>query len=848
MKEKFLKFISYFVKALGVFLIVFVILAFIHAIGYIVVANQFGILGFDEEWLPGSDSLQIVTSVSQEYAPAKFGITPGDTIIMINDQKLQRNDFDLKNYYGEPLLGKKAQITFLKNRIPKTYEFEFLPAPFYDKFLELLFRMIPVILMLSYVLVGFWGLIKSPYSRETILIALFCFCFGSFMYSSISFSVKAETFVSEYLYFYSLFSVMAFIALFASSFWLLLFALFPKPFPFYQKNKLISYVFIFLLPIIISISTIFSLSVNGYVIVSLLFINMGGGVLLLSYNTKRASTALEQRQIKLMFTGIQYGAISIGLGWIIIFAIQLSLPGYLTVVTTVIRYAGFTIFLLGEIAGLIIPFTFLNSFFQNKLLETRTALKKRIRYIGGTLALLSIYLFIIFLIGKTWIRIFNITDPTLIIIFVLLVSLTFTPLNKKLLRWLDEMFYPEKTKYTESLRLFLHNISGYIESNDLLNDLAAWIRNTTGIHPIIPVAFAGNGAVSDIPFFRNEQNSVIQRIKDGDKFFWDEVTERSRLNVNEKEFEWARKNDISVTLPMISRGELIGVLNVGKKNNAEDYTAEDLDILTQASTQAAIALQNMNLQSQYIDKKRMDKELEMARNIQKRLMPQVIPHVQGFDIVGECRPCNEVAGDYFDIINLDDGNSVIVVADVSGKGAGAAMIMANLQASIRLGIHLSDKLTDFVARINELIFQNTSSYEFITFFMAIWVPAERNLYYVNAGHNPPVVVDKDKNVTQLHATGLILGILPGQKYEGKIVKIDEGSVVLIYTDGLEEALNCDNEQYGQERIIETVKNNLHRASSEISAALTYEVLRFCDTTPIHDDVTMIVAKGVQQSA
>lgn len=843
MKEKFLKFISYIVKALGIFLIIFIVLAFTHAIGYIVVANQFGILGFDEEWLPGSDTLQVVTTVTPDYAPVKLGISRGDTILMINNHKLQRNDFELKNYYGEPLLGKKTKVTFLKNGIPATYEFEFLPAPFYDKFLELLFRMIPVILMLSYVLVGFWGLIKSPYSRETILIALFCFCFGSFMYSSISFSVKAETFVSQYLYFYSLFSVMSFIALFASSFWLLLFVLFPKPFPFYQKNKLISYIFIFLLPIILTLSAILNLTVSGYVLVTLLFINMGCGVLLLSYNTKRASTALEQRQIKLMFTGIQYGAISIGLGWLLIFAIQLSLPKQITMVTSIIRSAGFTIFLLSEIAGLIIPFTFLNSFFQNKLLETRTALKRRIRYIGGTMLLLSVYLFFIFLIGKTWINIFNITDPTLVIIFVLIVSLTFTPLNKKLLRWLDEKYYPERTKYTESLRHFLYNISSYIESNDLLADLAVWIRNTTGINPIIPVEFAGSGKTSSIPFYWNEQNSVLQRIKDGDKFFWDEVTEHSRLNVNEKEFEWAKKNDISVTLPMISRGELLGVLNVGKKQNSEDYSAEDLDILTQASTQAALALQNMKLQSEYIDKKRMDKELEMARKIQKQLMPQSIPFVQGLEIIGECKPCNEVAGDYFDIINMDDGNSVIVVADVSGKGAGAAMIMANLQASIRLGIHLSDKLTDFVSRINDLIYKNTSPSEFITFFMAIWVPSERSLYYVNAGHNPPVIVDKNLNTSLLHATGLIIGILPDQSYDARKIKIDEGSVLLIYTDGLEEALNSKSELFGLDRIINTVNNNLQRTPSEISDALNYEVLRFCDKIPIHDDVTMIVAKG-----
>jgi serine phosphatase RsbU (regulator of sigma subunit) len=838
MKEKFLKFLSYAVKVLGGFLLFFVLLAFAHSFGYLTVASDFGILGYDEEWLPGSDSLQVVTSVAHEFPPALVGIVPGDTISKVNGKKLSREDFDFKKYYGDPIIGTKAEVTFLKYGSVRDYQFEFLPAPLYDKFIEVLFRMIPALLMMGYVLVGFWGLIKSPFSRETIFIALFCFCFGSFMYASVSFSVRIDTFVSRHLFFYEIIRVLMFISIFASSFWVFLFATFPKRFPFYQKNKLISYIFIFLLPIIVIMSTLFNLRVSPFIIIGLMVVNMGIGVLLLRYNTKRATTALEQRQIKLMFTGIKYGAIAIGLGWLIVFFVQLVLPPHLTV----IKYIGLTAFLIGEIAGLIIPFTFLNSFFQNKLLETQAALKRRIRYIGGTIALLSVYLLLIFIVGRAWVNVFNITDPTLIIVFVLVISLTFTPINKRLLRWLDEKFYPERTKYTESLRQFIQNISGYIESSDLLNDLSEWIKKTTGIHPIIPVVFA-NGSLGIIPFNREHENSVIHRIKSGDKFFWDEITEHSRGNVNNNEFEWAKYNDISVTLPMISRGELLGVLNVGKKSNKEDYSAEDLDILTQASTQAAVALQNMKLQSEYITKKRMDKELEMARKIQKQLMPQVIPDVEGLDIIGECRPCNEVAGDYFDIINLEDGNTVVVVADVSGKGAGAAMIMANLQASIRLGIHLSDKLADFVTRVNDLIYSNTSPYEFITFFMGIWDPKKRILYYVNAGHNPPVMTDKENNITELHATGLILGVLPDQKYEEKYVKIDKESVLFIYTDGLEEALNQNGEMFGQERIINCIKENKDKSSLSISGCITYEVLRFCAGTALHDDVTMIIAKG-----
>lgn len=837
MTSRLLKPISFIVRGLGIFLIFFTLLAFIEAINSLTASRDYGILGFDENFTSGDDSLMVVRSVMNGYPAAVAGIMKGDTVVSVNGTKLNIKDYN--KTFGEPLIGKKVTITVRRNGAEKNYELAFVPAPFYEKLIDLMFRVIPAVLMLAYVLVGFWGIMKSPYSKVTILISLFCFCFGSFMYSSINFTVTVETFTSKYLYFLQMKKYLMILALFATSFWLYLFATFPFRLPFFDRNKLISYIFIFLMPILVILSAFFRIPYQGYFVFWLGAINMVLGVLLLKYNTRKVRTALELRQIRLMFLGIKYGAIAIGIGWATILTTELIFSSS----SAYYKYAGLTIFLIGEIGGLIIPFTFLNSFFQNRLLETQSALKKRIRYIGVTLGMLTVYLSLIFLVGRISVNIFNITDPTIIIIFILFVSLTFTPLNKKILTWLDDKFYPERTRYTESLKNFMQNISSYIESGELLGKLTEWVRTTTGIATTIPFAF-DNQLAFDVPFKRNDSNSVMNRIRDGDKFFWDEISDRSRVTVNETEFEWAKQNDISVTIPMISRGELIGALNVGKKNNAEDYTAADLDILTQASNQTAIALQNIKLQSAYLEKKRMDKELEMARNIQKQLMPQSIPKIERLEICGDSRPCNEVAGDYFDVINIENNYTVLVVADVSGKGAGAAMIMANLQASIRLGVHLSDELSDFVTRVNDLIYANTSPFEFITFFMGIWDPAKRVLYYVNAGHNPPILVDKDNNITKLDATGMIMGIMPDQPYEEKYVRINEGSTIVIYTDGLEEAFNPEGEQFGQQRIIDTIIKNKDASCKSIIKTLNDEVLVFSEGVPIHDDVTMIVAKGI----
>lgn len=832
--------ISYLTRFLGIFLVIFSLLAAAKGGIALIKINKDGTSGIRTNADENKDYL-IITRISENYPAYNSGLQPGDTILKINNVPIADKE-KLSSELSNNEIGKKITYTVKKGNAEANYSTTLAPLTPIEKILIFLFRTIPVILLMAYLLVGMWGIFKSPYTSETILIALFCFCFGCFMYATVNIGDAKDNFISKYLYFDSLKEFVSYIMWLGPSFWVLLFASFPKKNRIYENHKIVSFLFIFLLPLIILLTTLMNIenTLLTFLIIFLMFLQMAVGVLLLQSNSKLVTTALEKRQVRLMLFGIKYGAIAIGIGWFIVLLVQFVFAEYLS---NNMLLGSFFVFLFCEIGGLIIPFTFLNSFFQNKLLETESALKKRVRYVGVTLGLLGIYLFIIFVIVRLTVSLFDVRDPTVIIVSVLLLSLTFTPINKRILIWIDETFYPEKTRYAESLKNLIRKISGQIEAAELLTELKSWVNSTMGINPVIPVAV--NGAASlQIPFKINETESVIHRIRNGSKFFWDEISERSRITVDENEIEWIRDNDISLTIPMISQGELVGMLNLGKKQNEEDFSADDLDILTQASNQIALALQNLRLQSAYIDKKRMDKELEMARVIQKRLMPQEIPQVAGLDVHGESRPCFEVAGDYFDILDVGEGNTAMVIADVSGKGAGAAMIMANLQASIRVGIDIMDKteFSNFVNTINNHIYKNTSSSEFITFFMGIWNPVSKMLYYINAGHNPPLVLNKENKVTTLNATGLILGILPDQKYEIGSVKIEEESVLAIYTDGLEEALSPANEIFGQEKIINAVSSNRHLSSREIVKAVQDKAIEHCEGKPLHDDLTMIVAK------
>jgi serine phosphatase RsbU (regulator of sigma subunit) len=832
--------VSYLTRFLGLFLIIFALMAAVQGFMSVININKDGATGI--RYINETEKFDylLITTVSEDYAAYNSGIQPGDTLVKIDGKPV--NDISaIRSDLNRKAIGEK--VTYTIRRGPQVVDYEFTLAPLLplEKLMVFLFRTVPVFLLMAYLLVGIWGIVKSPYATETILIALFCFCFGSFMYATVNVGDSSDTFIKNYLFFDSLREFVTYIMWLGPSFWVLLFATFPRRNRIYEKNKFISLLFIFLLPLIIIISSLMQFDSRALtlMIFLMLFLQMGVGVILLSKNLKKVNTALEKRQVRLMLFGVKYGSISIGIGWILVIVSQFIL---LNQIGANMLLVSLLIFLLCEIGGLIIPFTFLNSFFQNRLLETESALKRRVRVFGVTVGLIGVYLFIIFVIVRLSVSLFDLRDPTVIIVTVLLLSLSFTPINKRILTWIDETFYPERTKYAEALKKYSNSISGQIESTELLRELGVWVSKTIGINPVIPFAlspqFAGN-----IPFRYNDNESVIHRIRGGNKFFWDEISERSRITVDENEIEWIRDNDISVTIPMISQGELIGVLNLGKKQNHEDFSAEDLDILTQASAHTALALQNLNLQSVYIDKKRMDKELEMARNIQRRLMPQEIPVVTGLEVYGESRPCYEVAGDYYDVINNDEGNTFMVIADVSGKGAGAAMIMANLQASIRVGLEITEDFSEFIARINNHVFKNTSSSEFITLFIGGWEPATKSFHYINAGHNPPVMIDLAGNVSTLDATGLILGVLQNQVYEKKVVHIEPGAVIAIFTDGLEEAMNPDGEIFGQERIIETLKQSLELSSRDIVKSIQDKAVEFCAGRPLHDDLTMIVIKS-----
>jgi sigma-B regulation protein RsbU (phosphoserine phosphatase) len=270
---------------------------------------------------------------------------------------------------------------------------------------------------------------------------------------------------------------------------------------------------------------------------------------------------------------------------------------------------------------------------------------------------------------------------------------------------------------------------------------------------------------------------------------------------------------------------------------------------TRSAAQTALALEVARLTTaigrEMAQRERLNRELEIAREVQQHLFPQRLPSVPGLDYCGRCRPAREVGGDYYDFLELPEGRLGIAIGDVSGKGIGAALMMASLEASLRGQASVGRDLAELMKRVNTLVYEASSASHFATFFYAQYDPRDRQLSYVNAGHNPPVVVRKSAaacQVFRLQAGGPVIGLLPNGCYQQGSFPLEPGDLIVLFTDGVSESMNARNEEWGEDRLIELAKTCLGLFASETMTRIMAAAEAFTAGAPQHDDMTLVVLR------
>ncbi len=303
---------------------------------------------------------------------------------------------------------------------------------------------------------------------------------------------------------------------------------------------------------------------------------------------------------------------------------------------------------------------------------------------------------------------------------------------------------------------------------------------------------------------------------------------------------------IRAIIPMMIQNETGGYLFLGEKLNNQPYTAGDLEFLQTLANIAIISLENSRLFKETLEKQKLEEEMAMASAIQVGLLPKEMPDIAGLDIHGLNVPSKHVGGDYYDIIPVSDDLLALVIADVSGKGMPASLLMSNLQASLHSMIGVIDPLDVLVGKVNNVIYRNTSPEKYITFFVGVLNLKSLEMTFVNAGHNPPYLMHADKSIDELTNGGIILGMMPDYPFETGKVKLNKGDLLIMFTDGVTETMDEDEVEYEEKRLIDFItKYGAKNSSRELNERLLKELKDFSGDVPQGDDITILTLKVKQ---
>ena len=306
-----------------------------------------------------------------------------------------------------------------------------------------------------------------------------------------------------------------------------------------------------------------------------------------------------------------------------------------------------------------------------------------------------------------------------------------------------------------------------------------------------------------------------------------------------------KKMETALAVPLLLKEKLVGMLLLGNKKSGDHFNSEDVDFFAAFSASLAVVVENARLYKEELEKHEMERELDVARQIQERLVACCrLPALSGVDVATTYLPSKQVSGDLFTVLPAKGNQVALAVGDVSGKGVPASLLMASVQSSLLALIEQRFPLTEIMSRLNRLVHENTEPQHFVTFFLGLFDPESRRLTYVNAGHNPPLYFPPGGKPKELAEGGLLLGIMPEARYEAGDVLLQKSAPVVLYTDGITEAENHSEEQFGTERLTELIEQNRHLSAKQLGERILSGLKSFCDGHELGDDVSLVVLKAV----
>ena len=488
---------------------------------------------------------------------------------------------------------------------------------------------------------------------------------------------------------------------------------------------------------------------------------------------------------------------------------------------------------------------------RHKFLDAKLLARRGILYGVASATLVGVYLIVVVRLNRLLTHISGVDSRVIEPVFLIVALIVFQPAVSWLEEVLDRLLLRDPGDYRNVLRNLGRELQTTIELDDLLSRSIRTIAESLLLRRAYLVALprgdvmvrAGAGPLpepADVDLLRDVLARLpvsADSVRLADPVPGLTLADRGLL---------VGRLGASVILPLHSRGETVGALLLGEKLTGTDYTSEDVNLLSTLARQMSVSLQNALLVREREQVVRIEEELRLARQIQKSFLHSEFPDTPRFDVHAVNIPSKEVGGDFYDLVPANDGVFLLAIADVAGKGVPAALLSSMLQASLRTQAGSIASVSEILRNINSLVYRATAVHQFATFFIARVEHDTMHMTFSNAGHNYPVVVRRGHEPLLLQRGGIVLGIVDGAAYEEERVPLRSGDLVVLYTDGISEAMNRHGELYGDQRLYELVRGVPDQLGARDVADRIFGSLReFLDGEEARDDMTLMVVRVLE---
>ncbi|MBN1755775.1 SpoIIE family protein phosphatase [bacterium] len=724
-------------------------------------------------------------------------------------------------------------------------------------------------------LVGFIVFIKKPYETPNILYYLWSLTI--FITISMSFLSYFDSFIVQYAR-----ELMSFIQALNPALFLHFFLVFPNKKRIISGSRKWLLLPIYLLPLLINIDLYLpSGAISGtpaltFTILSIII--FAGeyviGLAALIHSSRNLRSAREKRQLKLIRWGIL----------IAIIPFILFLISFIGTLAVIISLYGFNIqeivhldpeqlpliykgaFLITGVAGGVsllltilffplIPLSFAYGILKFGIMDIQLIIRRSLIYSILTAFIVSIYFLVVYGLSRLTLALAGRSNPSVSIIAGVVVAVLFNPVRLKVQNWIDKKFFRDRYDFRQALEELSEQIARVTNIDDLLTETSQKVRDLLHIPRIItfvkanshfyPRNFLGydDQSVSSLKISTEPGGLAEHLILNRAPLIIPSIQREETIEILSPE-EKKILGDLKVRMimPIILGNQLLGFQTYEEKSSQQYYGEEDQRLLKNLANQLGIALENHRLYQEEIKKKQIERELLFAREIQQGFLPKEIPVIKGYRFFGVNLPVQEVGGDYYDFIPLEHGQTAIAIADVAGKGYSGALLMSNLQAMLRVSAVQQKGLPEMIAGLNEQIFENSPPDKYITFFYCQLNTLSNHLRYVNAGHNPPLLINNTGDVCSLTTGGMVLGAFNKACYQEATVPLDHGDRIVLYTDGVTELFNKDEEEFGVSRLISTVKEFKGLDPEPMANRILEKLDDFSNGLERDDDITLVIIK------